>query len=237
MTRRHDHPLGAVAAGAEGLDDLQALDQLGLLLAAGVLELLTKLGRELVTVDLRQELLDGFGADAGLKVVLILLTHLAVFALRKDLALLQRGEARINDNVVGKVQDLFQKPRGEVQHQAHAARNALEVPDVADRGGELDMAHALTAHLALGYLNAAAVTDLALIADLLVLAAVALPVLRRSENALAEEAVPFRLERAVVDGLRLFDFAVGPLENLFRRGNADLNGIKRCIAHHSSSSV
>ena len=53
------------------------------------------------------------------------------------------------------------------------------------------------------HLDAAAVADDAAVADPLVLAAMALPVLDRTEDPLAEETVPFRLEGAVVDGLRL----------------------------------
>ena len=243
MTRRYDgqdvddHPLGAVAALTEGLDHLEALDELGLLLAARGLKLLAQLLGQLLTVDLAQKLLDGLGADAGLEVVLILLAHLAVLALGQDLALLERREAGVDDDIVGKVQNLFQHARGQVEHQTHAAGDALEVPDVGDGRGQLDMAHALSSHLALGDLDAAAVADLALVADLLIFAAVALPVLGRSENALAEQTVALGLEGAVVDGLRLFDFAVGPVQNHFRGGNADLNGVKGCIAHYSSSSL
>jgi len=63
--------------------------------------------------------------------------------------------------------------------------------------------HPLTAHLLAGDLDAAALADDALVADTLVLAAVALPVLGRTEDALAEEAVLLGLQRAVVDRLRL----------------------------------
>ena len=69
------------------------------------------------------------------------------------------------------------------------------------------MAHALTAHLGPRDLDAAALADDALVADALVLAAVALPVLGRTEDALAEEAVLLGLQRAVVDRLRLRDLA------------------------------
>ena len=65
------------------------------------------------------------------------------------------------------------------------------------------MTHTLTPDLALGDLDAAAVADLALVADLLILTAVALPVLGGSEDALAEQTVAFGLEGTVVDGLRL----------------------------------
>ncbi len=77
----------------------------------------------------------------------------------------------------------------------------FEVPDVAHRSGQLDVAHALTADLGFGDFNAAAVADLALVADALILAAVALPVLHGSKMRfkIGRRA---RLEGAVVDGLR-----------------------------------
>src|SRR5256886_15134692 len=55
-----------------------------------------------------------------------------------------------------------------------------------------------------------AIADHAALADPLVLAAMALPVLHRTEDALAEQPVPLRLEGAVVDGLRLRHFAPRP---------------------------
>ena len=79
-----------------------------------------------------------------------------------------------------------------------------------DRHGQLDVAEPLAAHLGLRHLDAAAVADHAAVADALVLAAVALPVLDRAEDLLAEQAVLLRLERAVVDRLRLGHLAVRP---------------------------
>src|SRR4029079_18926735 len=101
------------------------------------------------------------------------------------------------------------------------ARDALEVPDVRDRGGQLDVAHPLTAHLGARDLDAAALADEALEADPLVLAAVALPVAGGTEDLLAEEPVLLRLEGAVVDGLRLLHLAVGPLTDVVGGGEAD----------------
>src|SRR5207244_264739 len=83
-----------------------------------------------------------------------------------------------------------------------ATRDGLEVPGLGHRGGELDVAHALAPHLGARHLHAAALADDALEADPLVLAAVALPVLGRTEDALVEEAVLLRLQGSVVDGLR-----------------------------------
>ena len=177
-------------------------------------------------VHVLQQLLHGLGAHAGLEIVLILLAVVAVLLLGEDLILGQRGLAGIGDDIVGEVQHLLQDAGADVQQQAHPGGDALEIPDVGDGGGQLDVAHALTAHLGTGDLHAAAVADLALVADLLVLAAVALPVLGGSEDALAEQAVPLGLQGAVVDGLGLLHLAVGPGEDLLGRGHADLDRVK-----------
>src|SRR3977135_3652604 len=79
-----------------------------------------------------------------------------------------------------------------------------------DGCGQLDVAHALATDLGARDFHTAALADDALEPDALVLAAVALPVLGGPEDLLAEEPVLLRLERAVVDGLRLLDLAVGP---------------------------
>ena len=230
------HPLGLIAALSERFDDLKALDELCLFLTGGVLQLLTQLSRELLAIYLLQELLDSLCAHACVKVVLVLLTHITVLFFGEYLTLFQWSEAGVGYYIICKVQNLLEDPRSEVEQQTHAAGYALEVPDVGHGSGKLDVTHALTAHLALGDLDAAAVADLALVAYLLVLAAVALPVLGRSENALAEQAVTLGLKGTVVDGLGLGDLAGRPGKDHFRGGNAYFDGVKRCVAHYYSSS-
>ena len=152
---------------------------------------------------------------------------LDLLALDADLGLERRqvAVARLlvdrGDHVGREVDDLLEVLRGQVEQVAQPARDALEVPDVRDRRGQLDVAHPLTTHLGAGDLDAAALADDALEADPLVLAAVALPVPGRTEDLLAEEPVLLRLERAVVDGLRLLDLAVRPLTDVVRGGEAD----------------
>ena len=116
----HDHPLGLVAGGAEGLGDLEPLDDAQLLLAAGVDKLTAELAAQGLEIDLGQQLLHGLGAHTGLEIVLILFAHVAVFFFRQDLALAQGRIAGIRDDIVGKIQDLFQNARADVQQQAHA---------------------------------------------------------------------------------------------------------------------
>ncbi len=112
------------------------------------------------------------------------------------------------DDVRREVDDLLEILRGEVEQVSEARRNALEVPDVGDRGGQFNMAHALTPDLGLGHLDAATLADDALVTDTLVLAAGTLPVAGRPEDPLAEQTVLLGLQGAVVDGLRLLDLAM-----------------------------
>src|SRR5213075_2025556 len=109
---------------------------------------------------------------------------------------------------------------------ADAARDALEEPDVGDRRGQVHVAHPLAADLGARDLHAAALADDALVADPLVLAAVALPVLGRAEDALAEEPVLLGLQRAVVDGLRLGYLAGAPAADLLRACEPNADGVE-----------
>ena len=124
------------------------------------------------------------------------------------------------------VEDLLELARSDVEQVADPARHALEEPDVRDGRGEVDVPHALAAHLLPRHLDAAALADDALVADALVLPAVALPVAGRSEDALAEEPIPLRLQRAVVDRLGLRDLARRPVADLLARSKPDPNRIE-----------
>ena len=130
------------------------------------------------------------------------------------------------DDVVGEVQDLLEVARAHVEQQSHARGDALEVPDVRHRRGELDVTHALATHLRAGHFDAALVADDSLVPIALVLAAMAFPVLGRTENLLAEQTVAFRLQGPVVDGLRLGDLTVRPGQDHLRTGDRQLQRIE-----------
>jgi hypothetical protein len=72
------------------------------------------------------------------------------------------------------------------------------------------VAHAVTAHLGLGNFNATLLANHATVFQALVFTAQAFVVLDGAENFGAKQAVALRLERAVVDGFGLFDFAERP---------------------------
>src|SRR6476620_10724660 len=81
------------------------------------------------------------------------------------------------------------------------------------------MAHAFTAHTRERHFDAATIADDAAMFDAFILSAGTFPVLHRTENTFAEQTTFFRLERAVVDGLGILDFAFRPRADGFRRGN------------------
>src|SRR5207302_319735 len=116
-----------------------------------------------------------------------------------------------------------------VEHEAEARRQRLQEPDVRRRAGELDVAHALAADLGKRHFDAALLADHAAVLEALVLAAKALVILDRPENLGAEEAVALRLERAVVDGLRLLYLAVGPRADLLGRCEPDLDRVELLV--------
>ncbi len=94
--------------------------------------------------------------------------------------------ARIDDDVVRVVDDFFEITQRKVDEVSHRRRQRLEEPYVRDGNGEFDVTHALATNAAQGDFDAATVADHAAIAYALVLAAMAFPVLYRTEDALAE---------------------------------------------------
>ena len=138
------------------------------------------------------------------------------------------------DDVRGEVDDLFQVLRRQVEQIAEPAGHALEVPDVRDWGGKLDVPHPVAPYLRSRYLDPAPLADDPLEADALVLAAMALPVTGGPEDPLAEQAVLLGLQGPVVDGLRLLDLAVRPRPDLVRGGQADPQLIEVVDVKHAT---
>src|SRR4030095_6195729 len=67
----------------------------------------------------------------------------------------------------------------------------------------------------------------------LVLAAVALPVPCGTEDLFAEKSIAFRLERPVIDGLRLLHLTVRPLANLVGSGQAGADLVEEVYVKHA----
>ena len=105
------------------------------------------------------------------KLAAVLLTRLAELLLGEQLVGLELGAARLDDDVGLEVQDPLEVAQRDVEQVSDAARQALEEPDVADRRGQLDVAHALAPHPGLRDFDAALVADHAAVLHALVLAA------------------------------------------------------------------
>src|SRR5690625_384309 len=127
----------------------------------------------------------------------------------------------LSDHVGGEVNDLFEVLGRQIEQVAQTRGNTLEVPNMGNGRGQFNVAHALAAYLGAGYFNAASFTDDAFEAHALVLTAVALPVPGRTEDLFTEKTVLLRLEGAVVDGLRLLNFAIRPFTYIIDRCKAD----------------
>ena len=221
-----NHPLGLVLAVTDRLDDLEAIDEVLLfLLRAGRVELLAELLGEADEIEQEEELAHRLGPHLGIESgVAIVAPRLAVLLLGEELLALQRRVLRVENDVILKVDHLFQARRLHVEQRAQTARHRLEEPNMDDRRCQFDVAHALAADAAVGDLHAAAVADHPLVLHPAVLSAGALPVLLRSEDLLAHQAVLFGTVRAVVDRLGLLHLAKRPALDVMGPSQADLHG-------------
>jgi len=224
-----DHPFGLVAGFDERLDELQPLGELlGFQLRGRLGNLDPEIGRDLLQIEPGQKLADRLGADGGGEAVLaILLLRVEILLLGEELALLERRQAGLKHHVVLEIENALQILQRHVEQKADAGRKRLQEPDMRDRRGQLDMAHALAPDLRERHLDAALLADDALVLHALVLAAQALVILDRAEDARAEQTVTLGLERAVVDRFGFLDLAVGPGKNPLRTRNRDLDLIER----------
>src|SRR6185436_9439714 len=224
-----DHPVGTVARLAEGVDDLQPLGGLQLFDLRGLgAHDEAQLVAELFDVDAPQQLLDRFRAHLGDEHVAVLRAQLAILLLGEKLFLMNDAfeVAGVDDDVRLEVEDPLEVAEADVEQVSDARRQALEEPDVRHRRGQLDVAHALAADFGLRDFDTAFVADDASVLHPFVFTAEAFPVGDRTEDLRAEQAVALGLEGAVVDRLRLGDFAVGPRPDLLRRREADLDGVE-----------
>src|SRR5215475_4143465 len=189
---------------------------------------------ELVELDLAQKFLDRFRAHPGREILAILFLRFAIFDFVQELRLLQRRLARIDDDVVLIIDDALELPRAHVEHQADARRHALVKPDVRNGDRELDVAHTFTANARKRDFNAATIADNALVLDSLVFSARTFPVACRTENSFAEKSALLRLERSIIDRLRIFDFAFAPRPHRVARSHAnrDLVETDRSLFSH-----
>ena len=213
-----NHPFRLVAGLDERLDQLEPLGEFFRLeLGSRFRDFLAQVRGHLLEIEGFEHFADRFRADHGGEAVgTELVLRLGVFLFAQQLTVLERGEARLKHDVIFEIEDALEVLERHVEQKPDARRQRFQKPDVRDRRRQLDMAHALAPHARQRHLDRALLADDALVLHPLVLAAQAFVVLDRAKDARAEQAVALRLEGAVIDGLRLFDLAVRPGQNLFR---------------------
>ena len=235
----HDHPLGTVAvlAGAERLYDLQALQGFGLALHGGVgIGTGAQFVGKVVEIDAREEVVDGLCTHLGDELVGVGIFEILVVLGQtlEDFEVFVLGEQVVHGKLVAEhagldhhvaliINNGVELLGGDAEEVAHLIGQGTEIPDVCHGHNELDVTGTLAAHLLLRDLYAASVADDALVANALVLAAVALVVLGRTEDALAEEAVALGLVGAVVDGFGFQHLTVRIGLDFLGRGQANGN--------------
>src|SRR5258707_5661086 len=94
------------------------------------------------------------------------------------------------------------------------------------RAGQLDVSQTFTAHARQRHFDAALVANHAAVFHTRALTGQALRVGNEIKYPGAEQSIALRLEGPVVDRFRLGDFAMRPASNLFRRCEADPDGIE-----------
>ena len=224
---RQHHPFRLVARLDEILGQAQALGQpFEFCLRTGLGDFLAKVRHFLFQVHLLEQFVDGFRPHARIKLVPVGLDRFQEGFIGEQLFMLEPGHARVDDDEGLEIKYALDIAQGHVQQQADARRQRFQKPDVGYGTGQLDVAHALTAHLGQRDLDAALLANHPAVLETLVLAAQALIVLDRPEDLGTEQPVAFRLEGTVVDGLGLFDLAVRPGTDHVRGGQTDADGIE-----------
>src|SRR5690606_11623487 len=179
-----------------------------------------------IDIDRAQQLAHGFRTHEGVEAVAVFFRLGQEVVVGHDLAALERSHAGFDDAPGLEIQHALDVAQCHVEHHAQTGWQALQEPDVRDRAGQFDVTHALATHLGDGDFNTALFANDTAVLQALVLAAKTLVVLVGTKDLGAEQTVTLRLERAVVDRLGLAYSAERPRADLFRRGDADANGVE-----------
>ena len=182
--------------------------------------------QDIAPIGSAQDFLNRFRPHHRLEFVTVFFHRLQVGFFVEQLVFFQRCHTRIEDDEGFEVQHPLDFAQGEVKQQTDARRQRFQKPDVRDRSGQFNMPHALAAHAGFGDFHAAFFTDHATVLKALVFATKAFVVLDRPEDFGAEQTVAFRLEGAVVDRFRFFDFAERPGADHVGGSEADADAIK-----------
>ena len=211
----------------EGVNQVDALHQTFFLgFGRGLLQLFFQRLQDIAPIGAAQDFLNRFRAHHRLEFVTVFFHRIQIGFFVEQLVLFQRRHARIEDDEGFKIQYPLDFTQGEVKQQADARRQRFQKPDVRDWSSQFDMPHALTTHAGFGDFHATFFADNTAVLEALIFAAEAFVIFDRPEDFGAEQTVAFRLEGAVVDRFRFFDFAERPGADHVGRSEADADAIK-----------
>ncbi len=194
---------------------------------------MTELVAQRVKVDILEKVVHSFGAHLGHELVGVsvlealvscgqAVEHIEVFLLGEELHLFHSlGHTGIDHDIALVINHGIELLGGQTQQVAYLIGKRTEVPDMSHRHNKANVTHALAAHFLFCHFNGAAVANDTFVADALVLAAMALVVLHRAEDALAEQTVALGLVGTVVYGFRLKHLAAALLEDFLGRSQSD----------------
>ena len=134
--------------------------------------------------------------------------------------------ARIKNDIGLKVQHALKFFERHIHECPDPAGEALQKPDVCHGAGKVNMAHSFTTDFRLNDLDPALLADNASMTHPFVFATITLIVFGRSKYFCAKKPVTLRLKRAIIDGFRFLDLAMGPRANHLFGRQRDLDRIK-----------
>jgi hypothetical protein len=107
-----------------------------------------------------------------------------------------------------------------------SAGKSLKKPHMGAGSGQFHVAQTLPTDFGKGNLHTALVTDHPPVLHAFVFSTKAFPIRDRTEDTSTEKPISLWLEGAVIDRLRLGDFAAGPGANLLRRSQTNPDRLK-----------
>ena len=223
----HHHPIRFDAGLVERFQHFQALGELlDFGIRRGCSQIRAQLLDFVLEIDRAQQLAYALGAHDSGEIIAEFLDLGEVVVLRQQLAARERRHAGVGHDISLEIQHSLDVAQRHVEHHAEPRRQRFQEPDVRDRRRQLDVPHALAPNLGQRHFDAAFLANHAAMLEPLVFAAQAFVVFDRTKNLGAEQPVAFGLKGTIVDGLRLFDFAVRPRADLFRRCKPDFDRVE-----------
>ena len=218
-----NHPVRIIAGLAECFDYFQSLDDTRTFLACRSLQLCFEFFGLFVQIDSLQQFLNGFSTHTYTECITKIFFGFLIFSLRENLFYLNFFRIGLQYDISSKVQNLLQYLWRDVKDQSHTARNSLKIPDMGNRRCQFNVSHTLSTYAEFRNLNAASIADNTFITNFFIFSTMTFPVFAWSKNLFTEQTVFFRFQCSVVDRFRLFYLSTGPLTDLVRRCQFDLN--------------